>query len=144
VILVAELPDKTMFASLLMATKGRAAQVWVGAAAVFLVHVVIATTVGVAIFALSAPPGDRQRRGNHFLVRGGIRLAGRDQGRSGADRTGRRAPWSGADGIRSRFALVAAVSGKILLRLVNVSMVRKVTAVLLLALAALSVWEAVT
>lgn len=52
VILLAELPDKTMFASLLMATKGRPAQVWVGAAGAFVVHVTIATTVGVALFAI--------------------------------------------------------------------------------------------
>lgn len=52
VIFVGELPDKTMLASLVMATKGRPGSVWVGAAGAFLVHVVIATTVGVALFAL--------------------------------------------------------------------------------------------
>ncbi|MDQ1397726.1 MAG: Ca2+/H+ antiporter, family [Acidimicrobiaceae bacterium] len=51
VIFVGELPDKTMLASLVMATRGRPAAVWVGAAAAFLVHVVIATTIGVALFA---------------------------------------------------------------------------------------------
>jgi Ca2+/H+ antiporter, TMEM165/GDT1 family len=52
VIFLAELPDKTMFASLLMATRGRPAQVWLGAAGAFLVHVAIATTVGVVLFAV--------------------------------------------------------------------------------------------
>lgn len=52
VIFVGELPDKTMFASLLMATKGRPRQVWLGAAGAFVVHVAIATTVGVALFHL--------------------------------------------------------------------------------------------
>ena len=52
IIFLAELPDKTMFASLLMATKGRPAQVWLGAAGAFVVHVAIATTVGVALFAV--------------------------------------------------------------------------------------------
>ncbi|HEV3134800.1 MAG TPA: TMEM165/GDT1 family protein [Acidimicrobiia bacterium] len=52
VIFVGELPDKTMFASLLLASRGRAWAVWVGAAGAFLVHVVIATTVGVGLFAL--------------------------------------------------------------------------------------------
>ncbi|HET6794796.1 MAG TPA: TMEM165/GDT1 family protein [Acidimicrobiales bacterium] len=52
VIFVGELPDKTMFASLVLATRGRPRHVWVGAAAAFLVHVVIATTVGVAVFKL--------------------------------------------------------------------------------------------
>ena len=52
VIFIGELPDKTMFASLLLATRGRPRQVWLGAAAAFVVHVVIATTAGVAVFAL--------------------------------------------------------------------------------------------
>jgi putative Ca2+/H+ antiporter (TMEM165/GDT1 family) len=52
VIFFGELPDKTMFASLVMATKGRPRQVWLGAAAAFVVHVAIATTVGVGLFKL--------------------------------------------------------------------------------------------
>jgi putative Ca2+/H+ antiporter (TMEM165/GDT1 family) len=52
VIFVGELPDKTMFASLLLASRGRAWAVWLGVAGAFLVHVVIATTIGVALFAL--------------------------------------------------------------------------------------------
>ena len=51
VIFVGELPDKTMFASLLMATRGRPLQVWVGAAVAFAAHVAIAVTVGVAVFS---------------------------------------------------------------------------------------------
>ncbi len=49
VIFLGELPDKTMFASLVMATRGRPFAVWVGATAAFAVHVVIATTVGVLL-----------------------------------------------------------------------------------------------
>jgi Ca2+/H+ antiporter, TMEM165/GDT1 family len=52
VIFLGELPDKTMFASLVMSSRGRPLAVWLGAAAAFLVHVVIATTIGVALFAL--------------------------------------------------------------------------------------------
>jgi putative Ca2+/H+ antiporter (TMEM165/GDT1 family) len=52
VIFLGELPDKTMFANLVMATKGRPLAVWTGAAAAFLVHVVIATTIGVGLFDL--------------------------------------------------------------------------------------------
>ena len=52
IIFLGELPDKTMFASLVMATRGRPAIVWLGAAGAFVVHVVIATTVGVALFHL--------------------------------------------------------------------------------------------
>jgi Ca2+/H+ antiporter, TMEM165/GDT1 family len=50
VIFIGELPDKTMMASLVMATRGKPFAVWVGAAAAFLVHVAIATTIGVALF----------------------------------------------------------------------------------------------
>ncbi len=52
VIFIGELPDKTMFASLVMASRGKPAAVWIGAAAAFLVHVVIATTIGVGLFAI--------------------------------------------------------------------------------------------
>ena len=53
VIFIGELPDKTMFASLLMSTRGRPLHVWIGAATAFAIHVVIATTVGVALFAVA-------------------------------------------------------------------------------------------
>ncbi len=52
VIFVGELPDKTMFASLVLASRGHPAAVWLGAAGAFLVHVAIATTIGVGLFAL--------------------------------------------------------------------------------------------
>jgi Ca2+/H+ antiporter, TMEM165/GDT1 family len=52
VIFIGELPDKTMMASLVMATRGKPFLVWVGAAAAFSVHVVIATTIGVALFRI--------------------------------------------------------------------------------------------
>jgi Ca2+/H+ antiporter, TMEM165/GDT1 family len=50
VIFISELPDKTMFASLVLATRGRALAVWSGAAIAFAVHVCIAVTVGAALF----------------------------------------------------------------------------------------------
>jgi putative Ca2+/H+ antiporter (TMEM165/GDT1 family) len=52
IIFVGELPDKTMFASLVMSTRGKPFAVWLGAAGAFLLHVVIATTIGVALFHL--------------------------------------------------------------------------------------------
>jgi Ca2+/H+ antiporter, TMEM165/GDT1 family len=55
VIFIGELPDKTMFASLVMSTRGRPGAVWLGAAAAFVVHVVIATTVGTVLFHLLTP-----------------------------------------------------------------------------------------
>jgi putative Ca2+/H+ antiporter (TMEM165/GDT1 family) len=50
IIFIGELPDKSMFASLVMAARGRPFAVWLGAASAFLVHVVIAVTIGVAVF----------------------------------------------------------------------------------------------
>jgi putative Ca2+/H+ antiporter (TMEM165/GDT1 family) len=52
IIFLGELPDKSMFASVVMATKGRPRQVWLGAAAAFAVQVAIATTIGVGLFHL--------------------------------------------------------------------------------------------
>jgi Ca2+/H+ antiporter, TMEM165/GDT1 family len=55
VIFIGELPDKTMFASLVMSTRGHPFAVWLGSAGAFLVHVVIATTLGTVVFHLLAP-----------------------------------------------------------------------------------------
>jgi putative Ca2+/H+ antiporter (TMEM165/GDT1 family) len=52
VIFIGELPDKSVFASIVMATHGRPFSVWLGAAAAFAVHVAIAVTVGVALFKI--------------------------------------------------------------------------------------------
>lgn len=43
---LAELPDKSMFASLVLGTRHRALWVWAGAAAAFTVHMAIAVTAG--------------------------------------------------------------------------------------------------
>src|SRR5260370_38406912 len=43
---LAELPDKTMFASLVLGTRYRPAWVWTGAAAAFAVHMALAGTAG--------------------------------------------------------------------------------------------------
>jgi Ca2+/H+ antiporter, TMEM165/GDT1 family len=50
IIFIGEFPDKTMFASLVMSTRGRPFRVWLGAASAFAIHVAIATTVGVTLF----------------------------------------------------------------------------------------------
>jgi putative Ca2+/H+ antiporter (TMEM165/GDT1 family) len=51
-VFLGELPDKTMFASLLLASRGRPVAVWAGAVTAFAVHVVIAVAIGVALFHL--------------------------------------------------------------------------------------------
>ena len=55
VIFLGELPDKTMLASLVLAARGRPGATWLGAAAAFTVHVVLATTLGVLAFRLLPP-----------------------------------------------------------------------------------------
>jgi putative Ca2+/H+ antiporter (TMEM165/GDT1 family) len=46
VIFIAELPDKSLFASLVLGTRYRALWVWLGVSAAFIVHVVIAVVAG--------------------------------------------------------------------------------------------------
>jgi putative Ca2+/H+ antiporter (TMEM165/GDT1 family) len=55
VIFLGELPDKTMFAALVLAARARPVATWLGAAAAFTVHVVLATTIGVLAFRLLPP-----------------------------------------------------------------------------------------
>ena len=52
VVFLAELPDKSMIASLVLGTRFRPLYVWVGAAAAFAVHVVIAVAAGGALSLL--------------------------------------------------------------------------------------------
>jgi putative Ca2+/H+ antiporter (TMEM165/GDT1 family) len=52
VILIAELPDKSLFASLVLGTKYPAKFVWLGTASAFLVHVLIAITAGALLTLL--------------------------------------------------------------------------------------------
>lgn len=56
-VFLAELPDKTMVASLVLTTRfRRPLAVWVGVSAVFVVHVVLAVTVGSFLRRLPATP----------------------------------------------------------------------------------------
>jgi putative Ca2+/H+ antiporter (TMEM165/GDT1 family) len=52
IVFLGELPDKTMFASLVLAARGNRWLVWLGTAAAFLVHVAIAVTLGGVLFTL--------------------------------------------------------------------------------------------
>ncbi|XVQ09976.1 TMEM165/GDT1 family protein [Spirillospora sp. CA-255316] len=55
VIFLAELPDKTMFASLAMGTRMRPLYVWFGTSSAFLVHVLLAAAAGSAFSLLPKP-----------------------------------------------------------------------------------------
>jgi len=178
VIFVGELPDKTMFASLVMATKGRPPHVWAGAAAAFVVHVVIATTVGVALFALlpkRAVDGMVAAMfvfGAAYAWREGTRdtaeLAAEEASRHGVVLTAFvvifLAEWGdltqiltanlaaryhsplsvGLGAILALWAVaaLAVASGQTLLRFVDIATMRKITAVILVGLAAYTGWSA--
>ena len=183
VIFLGELPDKTMFASLVMATRGRPFAVWLGATAAFAVHVVIATTVGVLLIDI-LPHGAVELAvaltffaGAGFALYDGLR-GGDDQEQmdpgTAVMRRRRSAmttfvmvflaewgdltqvltvnlaaryhsPWSVGTGALLAMAAVAGVAvagGKGLLRFVNVSVVRVITAIVLTFLGCYASWAA--
>ena len=179
VVFIGELPDKTMFASLVMSTRGRPLLVWLGAAAAFVVHVAIATTVGVALFkilpsrALDAVVCAMFLFGAVYAWREGVKdereLVDKESSRHGVAITAfvviflaewgdltqiltanlaarYHAPLSVAVGSILALWTVAALavaSGQTLLRFVDVSTIRRVTAVVLVALAAFTAWAAI-
>lgn len=179
IIFIGELPDKTMFASLVMATRGRPLHVWIGAAGAFAVHVVIATTVGVALFAVlphrvvAAAVAALFLVGAVFAWREGTKnedaLTAEESSKHGVVLTAfivifvaewgdltqiltanlaahYHDPWSVGVGATLGLWTVAGIavaSGQTLMRFVNISTVRKVTAVVLLGFAAYTTYLAV-
>jgi Ca2+/H+ antiporter, TMEM165/GDT1 family len=178
IIFLGELPDKTMFASLVLSTKGRPFHVWIGAAGAFVIHVTIAVTVGVALFAVLPKPVVDAVVSGLFLV--GALYAWREAGRTEtpevkpqASRHGTvltallvifvaewgdltqiltanlaakyHSPLSVALGaVLALWAVagIAVASGQTLLRFLDISTVRRITAVVLVVLAGYSAWSA--
>jgi putative Ca2+/H+ antiporter (TMEM165/GDT1 family) len=181
IIFIGELPDKTMFASLVLSTRGRPATVWLGAALAFFVHVIIAVTIGVALFHLLPHQVLDAVVAGMFLL--GAALALREAVKSRQEEeiiekevaSHRRvavtaflviflAEWGdltqiltanlaahyhdplsvavGATLALWAVAGLAVVSGQSLLRLINISTIRIVTAVVLTALAGWAAWSA--
>ncbi len=176
VIFLGELPDKTMLASLLLATRGRPLSVWVGAALAFAVHVVIAVTIGVGLFKLL--PHRVLDIVVAALFVGGAVLAWRastehEEELVERELAGHRvattaflvifiAEWGdltqiltanlaahyhsalsvGAGAVLALWSVgaIAVVGGRGLLRLVDVRLVRRITAVVLFALGAGAAW----
>lgn len=181
IIFLGELPDKTMFASLVMSTRGRPAIVWLGAAAAFVVHVVIAVTVGVALFhllphqVLDAVVAGMFLIGAALAWREGVKENEKEELVEREVATHRRiavtaflviflAEWGdltqiltanlaahyhdplsvGVGAVLALWAVagLAVVSGQTLLRVINISTIRIVTAVVLIALAGWAAWGA--
>lgn len=178
IIFLGELPDKTMFASLVLASRGRAGLVWLGAAAAFLLHVLIAVTVGSVLFTFVPHKALEAIVAAMFLI--GAIMAFRDTGEEAesegtATRPGSRtvltafvvifiAEWGDltqiltanlaaryADPVQVGLAAVLAlwavagiamVAGR-LLRNLPVVLLRRITGVVLLALAVLAALDAI-
>ncbi len=180
IIFLGELPDKTMFASLVMATKGKPRQVWLGAAGAFAVHVAIATTVGIAIFSFLPHRAVDGMVAALFLAGAvyawwlgsheeGDEIAGDSTSTHGVVLTAflvifvaewgdltqvltvnlaarYHSPISVAVGsVLALWAVagLAVTGGQALLRLLDVSTVRKATSVVLVGLAAYTAWSAI-
>jgi Ca2+/H+ antiporter, TMEM165/GDT1 family len=178
VIFIGELPDKTMFASLVMATHGKARSVWFGAAAAFLVHVAIATTIGVTLF--NVVPHRLLEAVVAFMFLVGAAFAWREANKDEEEMAEKEAAKHGVTvtafmvifiaewgdltqiltanlaaryhsalsvGLGATLALwavagIAVASGQTLLRFVNVTTIRKITAVVLVGLAIYSAVQA--
>jgi putative Ca2+/H+ antiporter (TMEM165/GDT1 family) len=102
---VGELPDKTMVATVLLASRGRPLAVWVGAAVAFLTQVALAVTVGATV--ARALPAEARDLGTAALFLLGALLVWRG-GKEAAEAEARgettaTEPWSSA----SRAALAA-------------------------------------
>ena len=180
VIFLGELPDKSMFANLVMATNGRPLRVWVGAAAAFAVHAAIAVTVGVVLFQLlphqavdslvaglfvlgaayawwkASEHGDEDAAGDQRVSRRGVALTAfvvvflAEWGDLTQILTANlaakyHAPLSVAIGTVAALWCVAGLAvagGRSLLRYLHVATIRRITAVVLVALAGYSAWAA--
>jgi Ca2+/H+ antiporter, TMEM165/GDT1 family len=183
VIFLGELPDKTMFASLAMATRGRPFAVWLGATAAFAVHVAIAITLGVLLIQILPHRAVEVAVALTFFAGAGFALYEAARSGEGPDDTGaarrilrrRRtvvaafaliflaewgdltqvllvnlaardhAPLSVAAAALLAMAGVAGAAvlgGHGLLRLVNVTVVRVLTAAVLLGLGGYAAWIA--
>ncbi len=181
IIFLGELPDKSMFASLVLATRGRPAIVWLGAAAAFAIHVVIAVTIGVALFHLLPQRALEALVAAMFLIGAAMALREAVKARQEEEIIEREvashrriavtaflvifiAEWGDLtqvlmanlaahyhDGLSvavgSVLALwavagLAVVGGQSVLRVINISTVRIITAVVLTGLAGWAAWSA--
>jgi Ca2+/H+ antiporter, TMEM165/GDT1 family len=175
VIFIGELPDKTMFASLVLATHGKPLHVWFGAATAFLVHVLVATTIGVALFHVVPRRVLEGIIAAMFLLGAAIswrasqsdevELVDKEASRHGVTATAfivvflaewgdltqiltanlaarYRAPLSvGVGAVLALWsvAAIAVASGKTIIRYINVVTIRRITSVVLVALAGYSI-----
>lgn len=181
VVFLGELPDKTMFASLVLAAKGRAGLVWLGTAAAFVVHVAIAVTVGGVLLTLLPHRIVEAIAAALFLV--GAALAVRDRAEEEEEGEQEARRYAGARTLATAFVIIfiaewgdltqiliadlaakyenalwvgvaatlalwtaagLAMAGGGMLRRLPVTVVRRVMAAILLGLAVLTAYSAIT
>jgi len=141
---LAELPDKSMFASLVLATRYRALWVWAGAAAAFAVQMVIAVTAGQLLALLPHRVVDGVAAG--LFAAGAIYLfvvSFRQRRRDGADeaRQGQRpaSPWRVAG---TAFGVIFLAEWGDVTQLATANLAARYEPLLVLAGATLGLWAA--
>lgn len=107
VVFIGELPDKTMFANLLLATRGRPLAVWAGAATAFVVHVAIAVTVGAVLYRLVPHRALDLAVAALFLV--GAAVAWRQAGTKKEEEAEEEAELIGQEAFRHRLVVTAFI-----------------------------------
>ena len=141
---LAELPDKTMFATLILGTRYRPLWVWAGAAAAFSVHIVIAVTAGQLLTLLPHRTVDGIVAGL-FVAGGGYLwvMSFRPQHREGADAARMGAPpavFSRVAG--AAFALIFLAEWGDITQIATANLAARYNPVLVFAGATLGLWAA--
>jgi Ca2+/H+ antiporter, TMEM165/GDT1 family len=144
VMFLAELPDKSMFASLILATRYRALWVWAGAAAAFTVQMVIAVTAGRLLDLLPHRAVDGVAAflfvaGATYLVAASFRQPQRDD--ADAARQGQPAlsPWRVAG---TAFTVISVAELGDITQLATANLAARYDPLLVLAGALLGLWAA--
>jgi Ca2+/H+ antiporter, TMEM165/GDT1 family len=146
VMFVAELPDKSMFASLVLATRYRAAWVWVGAAAAFTVQMAIAVTAGQLLALLPRPMVNGVAAvlfvaAAVYLVVVSFRQPRRDGADAARQGEGRLSGWRVAG---TAFAVIFVAEWGDVTQLATANLAARYNPLLVLAGATLGLWAATT
>ncbi len=144
VMFLAELPDKSMFASLVLATRYRAPWVWVGAAAAFTVQTVIAVTAGQLLALLPHRVVDGVTAalfgaGAVYLVVASFRRPDRDGADAARQGQRRLSPWRVAG---MAFAVIFVAEWGDVTQLATANLAARYDPVPVLAGATLGLWAA--
>ena len=138
-VFLGELPDKTMFASLLLASRGRPLAVWAGAVAAFAVHVVIAVGIGVALFHLISHRALDLVVGFIFLAGALYAFLSRGDAAPGIDSKG----WTGRNAVLTSAAVIFVAEWGDLTQIITANLAARYHQPLTVGLAAFAALAAV-